>query len=255
MSGRAWDAGSYDQVGSPMTDMAAAVVERAEIAPTDAVLDAGCGTGRVTDLLLARVPSGMVVGVDADPDMVRVAQANLGTRAPVVHGDITAVGLDDLGREDPFDLVVSTATFHWVLDHDALFTNLARLLRPGGRLVAQCGGAGNIATLRAAGDAVAATEPYASHFAGWSAPWYYANVEDTERRLAAAGFVDATVWLQPWPVTPDDPVEYTTTVTYGAQVQRLPESLRTRFVDDVLARLERPITVDYLRLNIDATRA
>lgn len=251
--GRAWDAASYDTVGSPMTAMATAVVERARLVGDESVLDAGCGTGRVTEIILGLLDTGDVVTLDADPDMVRVARQNLGDRAPVFHGDVTAVSLDDLGRSAPFDVVVSTATFHWVLDHDALFTNLARLLRPGGRLVAQCGGHGNISALREAGDAVAATEPFAAHFEGWEAPWYYATPEDTERRLAAAGFEAVDVWLQPWPVTPDDPFEYTSTITYGAQVQRLPEDLRRPYVEAVLDRLPEPITVDYVRLNIDAT--
>ncbi len=249
MSGRAWDAESYDRVGGPMTDMARAVLDRLHLRGDEMVLDAGCGTGRVSALLLERLPHGRVIAVDADPEMVRVARSNLGDRVAVHQADLAHL---DLG--EPVDAVLSTATFHWVLDHAALFRSLHRALRPGGRLVAQCGGEGNIAALRAAGDAVAADATFRGHFDGWTAPWYYAGPDETAERLAAAGFEDVRVWLEPWPVTPDDPAEYVATVTMGAQVQRLPDALRDPYVQAVLDRVPEPFTVDYVRLNIDARR-
>ena len=249
MSGRSWDAGSYDRVGTPMTAMAAAVLDRIEFRGDETVLDAGCGTGQVSELLLDLVPSGRVLAVDADADMVRLAAQRLKGRVDVRQADLL-----DLHLDDPVDVIVSTATFHWVLDHDRLFRVLFDALRPGGRLVAQCGGEGNIAKLRGVADDVAAEEPFRSPFAGWTAPWYYAGVDQTAERLRSAGFTDVRTWLQPWPVEPEDPAAYMATVTLGAQVQHLPEALRDQYVAAVLARLEQPVTVDYVRLNIDARR-
>jgi len=232
-----------------MTAMAEAVLERLDLRGDETVLDAGCGTGRVSGLLLDRLPSGRVIAVDADPDMVRVARENLGERAHVQQADLLHLDLPE-----QVDAVLSTATFHWVLDHAALFRSLHSVLRPGGQLVAQCGGAGNIAALRAAGDAVAAEPGFRAHFEGWSAPWYYAGPDETAARLESAGFDRIRVWLEPWPVVPDDPAEYVSTVTMGAQVQRLPADLRHAYVQAVLDRMPTPFTVDYVRLNIDARR-
>jgi trans-aconitate 2-methyltransferase len=249
MDTRSWDASSYDRVGGPMTAMATAVVDRLALEGHEVVLDAGCGTGRVTELLLARLPRGRVLAVDADADMVRVAQQNLGNRTEVRRGDLL-----DLALDEPVDAVLSTATFHWVLDHPRLFGCLFTALRPGGRLVAQCGGRGNIADLRAVSESVATEDAFATWFEGWTAPWHYPGPEETAERLAAAGFTDVATWLEPWPVMPDDPGEYLATVTLGAQVQRLPEALRARFVAAVLDRLDAPVTVDYVRLNLTARR-
>jgi trans-aconitate 2-methyltransferase len=249
MDTRSWDASSYDRVGGPMTAMATAVVDRLALDGHETVLDAGCGTGRVTELLVARLPRGRVLAVDADADMVRVAQQNLGDRV-----EVRRVDLLDLALDEPVDAVLSTATFHWVLDHPRLFRRLFAALRPGGRLVAQCGGRNNIAELRAVSEAVATEDPFAPWFEAWTPPWHYPGPEETAARLAAAGFTDVATWLEPWPVVPDDPGEYLATVTLGAQVQRLPEELRAGFVGEVLEGLEAPVTVDYVRLNLTARR-
>ena len=247
--GRAWDAESYDRVGAPMTEMAAAVLRRLDLRGDETVLDAGCGTGRVSELLLERLPRGRVLAVDADPRMVELAARNLGGRAEVSHADLL-----ELQLARPVDAVISTATFHWVLDHERLFERLHAALVPGGQLVAQCGGRGNIAELRRVGDEVAQLPEFSSAFEGWEAPWYYAGPEETEQRLVAAGFTDVRAWLEPWPVEPDDPAEYLATVTFGAQVQRVGPELRDRYVSAVLDRLEHPGRVDYVRLNLDARR-
>lgn len=232
-----------------MTAMATAVVDRLPLAENETVLDAGCGTGRVTELLLERLPQGHVIAADADPDMVRVAREILGERARVVHADLV-----DLRLDEPVDAILSTATFHWIQDHDALFRNLFSLLRPGGRLVAQCGGEGNIGELRAIGDELTRDPGFAAAFECWSPPWHYAGPTETAERLEAAGFVDVRTWLQPWPVEPDDPFQYLSTIILGAQVQHLPEELRDPYVQAVIERASKPVTVGYVRLNIDATR-
>jgi trans-aconitate 2-methyltransferase len=246
---RTWDAGSYDRVGGPMTAMALAVLDRLPLQGDEVVLDAGCGTGRVTEHLLARLPRGRVLAVDADPDMVAQARAVLGDRAEVRQADLTELALDE-----PVDAVLSTATFHWVLDHERLFGRLFRLLRPGGRLVAQCGGAGNLTTLLGATEAVASSEPWRDSFTGWSRPMRYAGPDETAELLRAAGFTDVRCWLQPHPVTPNEPLEYLASIPLGAHLDRLPPERRRPFVEEVAALLPTPITADYVRLNIDARR-
>jgi trans-aconitate 2-methyltransferase len=231
-----------------MEVMGREVLERLPLQRDETVIDAGCGSGRVTEALLARVPEGRVIGVDASASMIEAARERLGDAVELHVADLASL---DLGVRA--DAILSTATFHWIADHDALFGRLHAHLRPGGLLVAQCGGQGNIAGVHAAAREVMARPPYAEHFEGWSGPWNFATSQDTERRLRVAGFADARAWLQERPVTPDDPHGYLTEINLGAHLSRLPGDLHAAFVDDVIERLGgAPVTIDYVRLNIDA---
>lgn len=249
VSAREWDAASYHRVAGPQEAWGRDVLERLPLAGDETVLDAGCGTGRVTALLVERVPRGRVVGVDASTAMVEQARATLGDRAEIVHADLV-----ELALPEPVDAILSTATFHWVLDHERLFARLHANLKPGGRLVAQCGGAGNIARVLAVADAVSAEPAFAAGFAGWERPVRFATAEETAHLLAQAGFTDVECWLQPWPVTPDDPAEFLRTVILRTHLERVEPSLRDHYVAEVVARLGEPVVLDYVRLNLSARR-
>lgn len=248
MTARAWDAASYDRVSGPMEAMGREVLDRLPLRGDETALDAGCGTGRVTALLAERLPAGRVVAADVDPDMVGRARRNLGDLAHVVRADLTALPLDAA-----VDAILSTATFHWIPDHERLFGSLHDALRPGGRLVAQCGGSGNVARLLEAADAVAA-ERHPDAFEGFARPHRFVGPEETEATLTRTGFTDVRCWLQPRPVVPSDPLAYLETVTLGPHLDRVPPDDRDAFVRAVADRLGDPVTVDYVRLNIDARR-
>lgn len=250
---RDWDAVSYERVSDPQVEMAGPVLERLELRGDETVLDAGCGSGRVTRLLAERLPRGRVVAVDASPSMVAEAAerlADLGERVTVRVCDLVELELDE-----PVDAVFSNAVFHWIADHERLFGALAAALRPGGRLVAQCGGQGNVERFHAAAREVALEEPFAEHLAGWEGPWNFAGPEATAGRLEAAGFDAVRTWLEPWPVRPPEPVEYLRTICLGHHLEALPQRLRRPYAEAVAARCGEPLELDYVRLNIDATRA
>jgi trans-aconitate 2-methyltransferase len=248
-SGRDWDAATYARVSDPQFAWAHEQLERLPLEGDEVVLDAGCGTGRVTAVLADRVPRGRVYGVDAAPSMVKHAREALGERATVLCQDLV-----ELDLAEPVDVVFSNATFHWILDHDALFAALQRAMKPGGRLVAQCGGEGNVASFFATADSVAAEEPFEQFFDGWRNPRNFAGAEETAGRLRAAGFADVQTWLEPRPVTPSEPRPFVTTVCLVRHLDPLPEELRAAFVDRVLARVGDPLVLDYVRLNMSAVR-
>jgi len=248
-SARDWDASTYDRISDPQVAMAGPVLDRLVLRGGETVLDAGCGSGRVTRLLLDRLPRGHVVAVDAAPSMVEEARAALGDRATVFQSDLL-----DLVLPEPVDAAFSNAVFHWVPDHQRLFDRLLAALKPGGQLVAQCGGEGNIDRLRKLAAEVAAEEPYATALAGWADPWNYASPDDTRERLQRAGFVGIETWLEPWPVEPPEPREYLRAVCLGHHLTALPQQLRDSFLDTIAHRYGEPARLDYIRLNITATR-
>ena len=244
---RDWDASTYDRVADPMARWGAAVLERLPLQGDERVLDAGCGSGRVTELLAERLPDGHVIALDGSPSMVEAARRRLerfGHRIEYVVADLGA----PLPIEGDVDAILSTATFHWVPDHEALFRNLAAVTRPGGRLVAQCSGAGNIGSIQRVLTTIGD---------GWTGPAHFETVLATTRRLDAAGYVDIDCWLtdEPTRFDPGEPFEtYLRTVVLGAHLERLPPSERDAFVHAVAEGVGEPV-IDYVRLNIVARRS
>ncbi|MEP6973316.1 MAG: class I SAM-dependent methyltransferase [Actinomycetota bacterium] len=243
---REWDAVAYDRLGAPMTRWGETVVGWLELDGDERVLDAGCGTGRVTERLLERLPRGRVIALDGSTAMVERARTRL---APYV--DRVEYVVADLSRalpiDEPVDAILSTATFHWISDHDALFANLAAVLRPGGQLVGQCGGAGNTASIEAALRELGETLEGRKH---------YATPDDTNARLEHAGFTEIETWLhdEPTDLEPEDLEPYLATICLGDHVEAMTDDERERFVREVAVRMPGP-RIDYIRLNIRARRA
>lgn len=261
MSGapREWDATSYHQVSAPQTGWGHTVLSRLPLAGDERVVDAGCGSGRLTAALAERVPRGHVVALDRSWNMLMVARTNLrpafGPRVSFVQAALPHLPI--AGRAD---VVFSTATFHWVADHAALFAHIHAGLAHGGRLHAQCGGGPNLAAAHALAEGVMREPPFAPHFADWTGVWQFASAEDTAARLAQAGFVDIDASLEPAPTTletADDYRAFVTTVIYHPHLARLPAALQGPFIDAVTARAaasDPPFTLDYWRLNMTARR-
>lgn len=246
---REWDAETYDAVSDPQFEWGMEVLERLELNGDETVLDAGAGSGRVTERLLERLPNGRVIALDGSEQMIAKARERLGGQVEYVVTDLA-----ELELPEPVDLVFSTATFHWIPDHDNLFRRVHSVLRPGGRLVAQCGGAGNVAGLARAIVAVAARPEFGRHFEGMSGMWNFAEPDETEQRLSVAGFRDVRAWLQEKIVVPERPYDFLSTVTLGPHLARLPQELHRPFTEAVMAAMGDQVTLDYVRLNMEASR-
>jgi trans-aconitate 2-methyltransferase len=255
-----WDARSYDRVSAPQTEWGRRVLARLEVRGDERAIDAGCGTGRLTAGLLEKLPRGQLVAIDRSWNMLLTARANLRPAfGPRVA--FACVALPQLPFHNWADLVFSSATFHWIRNHAALFAGIFASLRSGGRLFAQCGGGPNLARAHALAERIMRGPPFAPYFEGWSGVWEFATPEVTAERLRTAGFVDVKTSLEPAPTTLADEVsyrEFVTTVIYNAHLSRLPEgSLRARFIDEItaLAASDEPaFTLDYWRLNLEGRR-
>ena len=241
MRSREWDARAYNQVNAPMNERGDDAVARLVLRGDETVLDAGCGTGRVTATLLERLPRGHAIALDGSTAMLAEARERFAgdPRVSFVHADLG----QPLPLAERVDAVVSTSTLHWVRDHDSLWRHLAAVLKPGGQLVVDCGGAGNIAAVLEILEQLG----HPDH------PWTYAGAEETERRLAAAGFAEAEVRLVPRVsrMEPDELERFLTTVVLRAHVDALGPEAGGALVRDVAARLPDG-ELDWMRLEIVA---
>ncbi len=253
-----WDAIEYEELSAPQTRWGAAVLERLDARGDEAALDAGCGTGRVTELLLERLPEGSVLAVDASEAMVEAARRRFAgePRVRVERQDLLSLEV-----AEPVDLVLSTATFHWIKDHERLFGRLAKVLKPGGRLVAQCGGAGNISRATRATREVMQEERFRRYLEGWTDDKNYVDAETTRARLEAAGFEEVETWLHDEHTrfgSVEELARFLGAVVLGGHMERLPEEEREPFATAVakgVAAVEDPPVLDYVRLNMTARRA
>jgi trans-aconitate 2-methyltransferase len=262
---REWDSTSYHRLSDRQFGWGLKVLERFSLRGDETVLDAGCGSGRVTAELASCLPRGRLIAVDLSENMVHSAREHLGTRVgPAAPGRaaiaLACADLAALPFLGAFDLIFSTATFHWVKDHERLFRSLFQALKPGGRLEAQCGGGPNLARLRRRASALMAQPPYARFFVDWQDPWNYADPDLTPRRLRAAGFLDVESWLEPAAfklTTAEEYRQYLATVTLHRHVARITDAdLRDRFLTDLAQQAisDPDFELDYWRLNIRARK-
>lgn len=239
-----WDAEAYDQVSGPQLRWGSTVLDRLELHGAETVLDAGCGSGRLTGLLARRVPAGVVIGLDAAATMAALARSQLGPEVLVVVADLGS-GLPFAPAT--FDAVFSTATLHWVRDQSRLYQNFGYLLHTGGQLVAQCGGFGNVASVIEAIRAVGGED---------LDPWAFATPETARGRLVANGFVDIEAWLHPEPTRFEsigDLATFLSTCVLNPWLDRLPAPKHAEFALAVAEQLPRR-EIDYVRLNLTARR-
>lgn len=257
---REWNAETYHKVSDPQYEWGLPVLDKLPLDGHERVLDVGCGTGRLTEKLIERLPRGEVVALDLSFNMLQTAREYLLPRFAnrVRFAQADAAALPMAGHADA---IFSTATFHWVLDHPLLFKSLYGALKPGGRLVAQCGGVRNIQRVHDRCAQLASESAFAPYFAGWTGPWHFADPQETADRLREAGFVDAHASLESQSFVPPDAGafrEFVTAVVCRHHLSRLPDAeSQDRFMDALTAKAatdDPPFELDYWRLNIEARK-
>jgi trans-aconitate 2-methyltransferase len=216
---------------------------------SETVLELGCGAGRDTEALLGRLPSGRVIALDGSAAMIEHtrrrcggADGRAGGRLEMLQADLRApLALEDAS----VDAVFSVATLHWVPDHPAVFAELARVLRPGGRLVLDYGGPGNVAEVTAAlADLGRAYDEVA-----------FPSQEQEEAALTAAGFADVDVVVrreEPFHLGGHLP-RYLETICLGRQLAGLSDDERRELVAAVAERLPDD-AIRYVRTEVTARR-
>jgi trans-aconitate methyltransferase len=242
-----WDPERYQRNAGFVAVLGEPVLELLAPKRGERILDLGCGDGTLTQKLA--VAGASVIAVDQSAEQVAAARAR-GLDARVADGA-------HLTFEREFDAVFSNAALHWMRDADAVIAGVHRALRPGGRFVAEMGGAGNVAKVLAA--AVAALERRGID--GRSAvPWYFPSPSEYRAKLERRGFRLRTIELFPRP-TPLPGEIGAWLETFGeAFLDRLPPAERPAYLAEVAAALAPALrgpdgwTVDYVRLRFAAEK-
>jgi trans-aconitate methyltransferase len=180
---REWNAAEYHRVSAPQFQWGQRVLSQLQLRGDECLLDAGCGTGRLTRILLENLPRGRVIGLDLSRNMRLHARENLdadfGPRAAFVAADLAALPFTNC-----FDGIFSTASFHWVLDHDALYRSLYEALRPVGWLHAQCGGGPNLQRLRRRVLELSLKDEFSQWLGNFQEQWFFSDAEGAAASLA-----------------------------------------------------------------------
>lgn len=258
-----WNAAVYHQAANPHVNWGAGVVSAAALQGHERVADVGCGTGRVTEQLLDQLPHGHIVAIDRSANMIEQAQANLEPRyrdrVSFLQRDLLELDPHDVG--EPVDVVFSTATFHWIRDHRTLFANLFAILKPGGRLIAQCGGGENLKMHVERAEALMASTRYRQWFEHWDAPNFSVDQQSAIHHMRQAGFTGIETHVTEAPVVLGDAEEFSTfltTIVFREHLEQIPDaSAREAFIGELtrLAATDEPaFLLDYWRLNMRAVR-
>jgi trans-aconitate 2-methyltransferase len=257
MSGTDWNAVAYDDLSDPQFQWGMAVMEILELRGSERVLDAGCGSGRLSEELLGRLPAGEVVALDYSTQMLEQSRQRLkrfGGQVEFVHAS-----LQDFQLAKKVDGIFSNAVFHWVPDHAAMFRCLQAALKPGGWLVAQLGGVGNLARTHRRADAVAEQERFRDHLLGVEYGPHFEDVPITRERMEAAGFRVSEAGLHTVSAKFERRERYEAflrTVVLRHPLARLSENLQSEFLEDISKRTlqdEGGYVLDYVRLTVRAT--
>jgi trans-aconitate methyltransferase len=244
-----WDPAAYGKDGAFVHELAGGVLEWLAPQPGERVLDLGCGDGQLTKRITAA--GAIVTAIDASPEMVAAARAR-----GIAADEGSAESLPYPDRS--FDAVFSNAVLHWVRGHDEMMTQVRRVLRPGGRFVAEMGGHGNIAAIRVAFAAVLTRHGFPEFGDRGN---YYPTPEGYARRLQKHGFAVERMLLFPRPTLLGEGgmAGWLRTFCRGA-LNALPEQLRETVVDETAAQLAPALrdedghwTADYVRLRFIAT--
>jgi trans-aconitate 2-methyltransferase len=258
-----WNAAAYDELSDPMFEWGMALLGTVRLKGDERVLDAGCGSGRLTEELLKQLPAGKVVALDFSPKMLEQSRqrlAGFGARIEFMHAS-----LEEFKLAEKVDGIFSNAVFHWVADHAAMFGALHQALHPGGWLVAQFGGVGNLAKTYARAHAVAAQGPFREFLMiSEDDPHFGPHFEDparTRERMEKAGFEVSEAKLHT--VVPrferrERYEAFLETVVLRQPAMKLPEGLRREFLEEISKQTlheEGGYSLDYVRLTVRARKA
>jgi len=232
-----WNAREYAQHSSNQFEWARGLIPKLELKGTESLLDIGCGDGKVTNLLSTYLPHGQVVGVDSSDEMISAARQSF----PHCHcPNLTFLKMDarELTFREQFDVAFSSATLHWIIDHQTVLSGVHDSLDKGGRLLFQMAGKGNAQSIIAVLEELISEEDCKPYFKNFSFPYGFYGPEEYKTWLKDSGFQPVRVELIPKDMTlqgKEGLVGWIRSV-WLPFTERVPPSLRDSFINEIADR-------------------
>ena len=261
-----WDALTYDNISDVIESWGLDLIERLNWKGNEIVLDAGCGSGRLTKIISTKLPKGKVFAVDLDSSMIKLANERLGKISNV---KFIQSNICDIELQDKIDVIFSNAVLHWISNHRKVSGNFWQILKPNGQLSIQCGGYGNLTKTLYVFNKVRKSLEFCNYFCNrkgesiWNEPWYFAKAEDTEKILKEIGFKNIEVSLENKVAKFHDKEDYfifIKTIVLRPYLEYLSnDKLKNMFAKAVVHEIETNFKelqwkLDYVRLNIHAKK-
>ena len=261
-----WDASTYDHISDVIVSWGLDLIERLNWKGNEIVLDAGCGSGRLTKIISTKLPKGKVFAVDLDSSMIKLANERLGKISNV---KFIQSNICDIELQDKIDVVFSNAVLHWISNHRKVFGHFWQILKPNGQLSIQSGGYGNLTKTLHVCNKVRKSLEFCNYFCNckgesiWNEPWYFAKAEDTEKILKEIGFKNIEVFLENKVAKFHDKEDYfifIKAIVLRPYLEYLSnDKLKNMFAKAVVHEIEANFKelqwkLDYVRLNIHAKK-
>jgi trans-aconitate 2-methyltransferase len=242
-----WKASDYAQISALQAAMAEEVLSLLQLEGSERILDVGCGNGKNTSEIAARVPRGSVVGVDFSAAMVAFAASHYDE---LTHPNLEFAAADarHLPFGPEFDLIVSFNALHWIPEQELALRSIHSALKPAGLAQLRLVPSGERKSLENVIEETRLSSRWTEYFKSFHDPYLHLTPEEYAALAEQNGFEVRRQHTQAkeWDFESRDAFHAFGMVTFVEWSQHLPESERPAFVDDVLDRY-RSVAADALR--------
>ncbi len=258
-----WNPDDYAKHSDAQLKWARGLRQLLNLKGDEAILDVGCGDGKITADFAIAVPNGRVLGVDSSPEMIAYAQKTYPvSQHPGLSFDVQDARRLEIGNN--FDLCFSNAALHWVDDHPAFLTRASQALKTGGRLIISCGGEGNAADILSVFADVTTQPQWQSFFTAFKNPYFFHGPGTYRPWLQACGFEIQRLELVPKDMTHlgQAGLEAWIRTTWMPFTENVPQAQREDFISAIVTTYLTQVPVDehglthvnMVRLEVDAIK-
>jgi trans-aconitate methyltransferase len=232
-----WNAQDYAKNSANQQQWARELIPKLKLQENEALLDIGCGEGKITAELARHLHKGKAVGVDSSEKMINLAKTTF-LQKDYPNLCFQVMDARELTFEEDFDVAFSNAALHWIVDQKAILTGVQRSLKPGGRLLFQMAGKGNAEDVLGIIKELAHEEPWTRYFHKMAFPYGFYDPKEYRAFLKQAGLVADRVELFPKDMKHNgsEGLAGWVRTTWLPFTDKLPAELRPKFVEEIVNR-------------------